>query len=106
MSRQSYNKFIHSNLGLDIRDKRLTTACPYLDHKLQCAGGIGIAADNNDNIHVADAHVKERTASYLPHWACTQILRLHYVGSESIHHVAPASMSHNNKMRNPSKTLS
>lgn len=62
----------------------------YLNHEFEGASCIGIAANNSDYVHIADAHVQKRAASYLSHWTCTQIFCLHNVGAKSIHHVASA----------------
>lgn len=39
----------------------------YLDNKLKCASDISVAANNNNNVNIADSHVKERAASDLAH---------------------------------------
>lgn len=61
----------------------------YLNNKLECACYISIAADHNDNVYIADSHVKERATSNLPNRACTKFFRLHYMHPKGIHHISP-----------------
>lgn len=59
----------------------------YLNNELEGASCIGIATDNSNDVDIADAHIKERAATYLPHWTGAQILGLHNVGAKRIHHI-------------------
>jgi hypothetical protein len=62
----------------------------YLNHKFECTSCIGIAADNSDNVHIADAHIQKRAATYLAHRTSAQFLCLHNMCAECIHHIASA----------------
>jgi len=65
----------------------------YLNNKLESASHIGIIADNNNNVDIADPHVKERASTNLPHRASTKLLGLHNMSPKSIHHISPAIKS-------------
>ena len=68
------------------QQKYITDA--YLNNHLESTSNIGIAANNNHNVHIANSHVKERAISNLPNWTSTKFFSLHNMHSECIHHIA------------------
>lgn len=64
----------------------------YLNNKLESASYISIAADNYDDVDIADPHVKERTATNLLHRTGTKFFRLHYMRTKSIDHISPVML--------------
>jgi uncharacterized protein YlaI len=75
----------------------------YLNHKFERTSCVGIAADNSDNVHIADAHIQKRAATYLAHRTSAQFLCLHNMCAECIHHIASAKQkcTHFNFFPNP-----
>ncbi|THU44984.1 hypothetical protein C4D60_Mb02t13110 [Musa balbisiana] len=50
---------------------QVVTKAAYLNDKLECTGNIGIAANDDHNVHIANSHVKKGAASNLPNRAST-----------------------------------
>jgi len=76
-----------------ISDKGKLQVVEYLNNKLESASHIGVIANNNNNVDIADPHVKERASTNLPHRASTELLRLHNMSPKSIYHISPAIKS-------------